>query len=126
MSGVQQWFSHKKGGIALGIATSGSCVGGLIMPLIITPINRHFGVSMYVYYGMNFGIIHVYPNYLTAAFGFSGVSHAYFILYQVFYLKTRLLHVKVDLMMKRLDLLVSNLLQLNQLYKLKNQHSNKY
>ncbi|KAL9553611.1 hypothetical protein MBANPS3_003206 [Mucor bainieri] len=45
MSGVQQWFSHKKGGIALGIATSGSCIGGLIMPLIITPINRRFGIS---------------------------------------------------------------------------------
>lgn len=45
MSSVQQWFSHKKGGIALGIATSGSCVGGLIMPLIITPINRRFGIS---------------------------------------------------------------------------------
>ncbi|KAI8639804.1 major facilitator superfamily domain-containing protein [Parasitella parasitica] len=45
MSCVQQWFSHKKGGVALGIATSGSCVGSLIMPLIITPINRRFGVS---------------------------------------------------------------------------------
>ncbi|OAD04986.1 hypothetical protein MUCCIDRAFT_108830 [Mucor lusitanicus CBS 277.49] len=45
MSSVQQWFSHKKSGIALGISTSGSCFGGLIMPLIITPINRRFGIS---------------------------------------------------------------------------------
>jgi nitrate/nitrite transporter NarK len=45
MSGVQQWFSHKQGGIALGIASSGSCIGGLVMPLIITPINRSLGIN---------------------------------------------------------------------------------
>ncbi|KAI8096594.1 major facilitator superfamily domain-containing protein [Halteromyces radiatus] len=44
MSTVPQWFK-KREGIALGIVSSGSCIGGLVMPFIITPLNRSLGVS---------------------------------------------------------------------------------
>ena len=48
MSSIQQSFSdHRRGGIALGIATSGSCMGGLIMPFVMTAINRQFGITVY-------------------------------------------------------------------------------
>ncbi|KAI8333743.1 major facilitator superfamily domain-containing protein [Blakeslea trispora] len=45
MSSIQQTFSyHKRSGIALGIATSGSCMGGLVMPFIMNAINKRFGI----------------------------------------------------------------------------------
>ncbi|KAI8348035.1 major facilitator superfamily domain-containing protein [Choanephora cucurbitarum] len=47
MSSIQQSFSeHRRSGIALGIATSGSCMGGLIMPFVMTAINRQFGITV--------------------------------------------------------------------------------
>ncbi|CAO3631934.1 unnamed protein product [Cunninghamella blakesleeana] len=42
MSIIPQWFS-KREGIALGIVASGSSIGGLVAPLIMTPLNRELG-----------------------------------------------------------------------------------
>ncbi|KAG0170573.1 hypothetical protein DFQ28_001878 [Apophysomyces sp. BC1034] len=44
MSEIPQWFS-KRCGIALGISSAGSCIGGLAMPMIMTPINNSLGAS---------------------------------------------------------------------------------
>ncbi|KAI9301907.1 major facilitator superfamily domain-containing protein, partial [Cunninghamella echinulata] len=44
MSVIPQWF-NKREGIALGLASSGSCIGGLVMPFIMTPLNRQLGAS---------------------------------------------------------------------------------
>jgi MFS family permease len=44
MSTIPHWFA-KRQGVALGIVSSGTCVGGLILPCIITPLNRTLGVA---------------------------------------------------------------------------------
>ncbi|KAG0180950.1 hypothetical protein DFQ29_009771 [Apophysomyces sp. BC1021] len=44
MSSVSQWFSKKKG-LALGIISSGSCIGGVIIPFIMTVLNNRLGVG---------------------------------------------------------------------------------
>ncbi|KAI7904339.1 major facilitator superfamily domain-containing protein [Cokeromyces recurvatus] len=44
MAVTPQWFTKNRG-IALGIVAGGSGIGGLVMPLIITPINRNLGPS---------------------------------------------------------------------------------
>ncbi|KAI8390143.1 major facilitator superfamily domain-containing protein [Blakeslea trispora] len=44
LSVVPQWFTKHKG-MALGIISSGISIGGLIMPLIIEPLNTHLGVD---------------------------------------------------------------------------------
>ncbi|CAO3597809.1 unnamed protein product [Absidia cylindrospora] len=44
MSSLPQWFD-KREGTALGIVSGGSSIGGLVMPFIITPMNRSLGVS---------------------------------------------------------------------------------
>ncbi|KAI9345780.1 major facilitator superfamily domain-containing protein [Pilaira anomala] len=42
MAVTPQWFTKNRG-IALGIVAGGSGVGGLVVPFIITPLNRNFG-----------------------------------------------------------------------------------
>lgn len=42
MSCSPQWF-NKRRGLAIGIITSGSGIGGLVIPFIMTPINRNLG-----------------------------------------------------------------------------------
>lgn len=42
MAVTPQWFTKNRG-IALGIVAGGSGVGGLVVPFIITPLNRTFG-----------------------------------------------------------------------------------
>ncbi|GAN09958.1 conserved hypothetical protein [Mucor ambiguus] len=42
MSCSPQWFSKRRG-LALGIIASGSGIGGLIIPFVMTPINRSLG-----------------------------------------------------------------------------------
>jgi MFS family permease len=42
MSVTPQWFTKHRG-TALGIVASGSGVGGLIVPFIVTPLNRNLG-----------------------------------------------------------------------------------
>lgn len=42
MAVTPQWFTKNRG-IALGIVAGGSGIGGLIVPFIMTPLNRHFG-----------------------------------------------------------------------------------
>ncbi|KAI8079712.1 major facilitator superfamily domain-containing protein [Gilbertella persicaria] len=42
MSVTPQWFTKNRG-IALGIVAGGSGMGGLILPFIVTPINRNLG-----------------------------------------------------------------------------------
>ncbi|KAI9484010.1 MAG: major facilitator superfamily domain-containing protein [Benjaminiella poitrasii] len=42
MSVTPQWFTKNRG-VALGIVASGSGIGGLVMPFIVTPINRTLG-----------------------------------------------------------------------------------
>ncbi|KAI8069172.1 major facilitator superfamily domain-containing protein [Gongronella butleri] len=44
MSTVALWFD-KRSGLALGLASSGSCIGGLVMPFLITPLNRTLGAA---------------------------------------------------------------------------------
>ncbi|KAI8374083.1 major facilitator superfamily domain-containing protein [Choanephora cucurbitarum] len=44
LSVVPQWFTKQKG-VALGIISSGISIGGLIMPLIIEPLNTHLGAA---------------------------------------------------------------------------------
>ncbi|KAF7721152.1 hypothetical protein EC973_005359 [Apophysomyces ossiformis] len=44
MSSVSQWFSKRKG-LALGIISSGSCIGGVIIPFVMTILNNRLGVG---------------------------------------------------------------------------------
>lgn len=41
------WF-NKRRGLALGLAASGSGIGGLVLPFVITPLNNNLGVGWYV------------------------------------------------------------------------------
>ena len=42
MSATTQWFTRNRGA-ALGIVASGSGIGGLVVPLIVTPLNGRLG-----------------------------------------------------------------------------------
>ncbi|KAI8982422.1 major facilitator superfamily domain-containing protein, partial [Mycotypha africana] len=44
MSITPQWFKKRRG-LALGIVAAGSGMGGLVVPLIVTPINRQLGAQ---------------------------------------------------------------------------------
>lgn len=44
MTVTPQWFTRRRG-IALGIVAGGSGLGGLIFPLIVTPINESLGFA---------------------------------------------------------------------------------
>lgn len=44
MSVAPTYFTRKRG-MALGIISSGSGIGGLIIPFIMTPINRSLGAG---------------------------------------------------------------------------------
>ena len=38
------WF-NKKRGLALGLASGGSGIGGLVLPFVITPLNEKLGIA---------------------------------------------------------------------------------
>ena len=44
MSVTPQWFTKRRG-VAMGIVAGGSGMGGLIVPFIMTPINRNLGFA---------------------------------------------------------------------------------
>ncbi|KAI9262356.1 major facilitator superfamily domain-containing protein [Phascolomyces articulosus] len=44
MNACPQWFDKKRG-FALGLASSGSGVGGLVLPFILTPLNKSLGIG---------------------------------------------------------------------------------
>lgn len=44
MSITPLWFDKKRG-LALGIASGGSGIGGLFLPFVITPLNSNLGAA---------------------------------------------------------------------------------
>ena len=46
MNAAPQWFDKRRG-LALGLISSGSGAGGLILPFILTPLNNTIGIGWY-------------------------------------------------------------------------------
>lgn len=44
MGVTPQWF-NKRRGLAMGLASGGSGIGGLVLPFILTPINNSLGIG---------------------------------------------------------------------------------
>lgn len=44
MSIAPLWF-NKRRGLALGLASGGSGIGGLVLPFVITPLNKNLGAA---------------------------------------------------------------------------------
>jgi hypothetical protein len=64
LSVTPQWFTRHRG-TALGIVASGSGVGGLIVPFIVTPLNRNLG---YVWTYRILGLICLICNIIACIF----------------------------------------------------------